>query len=98
MSLDIDRGDPIQAKVRFILDSDNPVGRVSVVGSFNDWTPGLDELSDDGDGTRSVTVGLPYGRQFIFRYLGPGDRWFDDPDADRVSSAGSIIEALRPLP
>jgi hypothetical protein len=61
MSLDIDTHNPRQLKVQFILDTSHPIGQVSVVGSFNNWTPGLDELVPEPDGTRSVTIGLPYG-------------------------------------
>lgn len=94
MSLDIDRSSRSQLKIHFILDASHPPGRVSVVGSFNDWTPGLDELFPEFDGTRSVTIGLPYGQRFVFRYLGPGDDWFDEPDADEITEAGSVLFAI----
>lgn len=61
-----------------------PAGRVSVVGDFNDWTPGRHELKPLRDGTRSVTVRVPAGRAVRFRYLAPDGHWFDDPSvADR---------------
>jgi hypothetical protein len=40
MSLRIDTSDATQAKITFILPVDEPPGEVSVVGSFNNWTPG----------------------------------------------------------
>lgn len=95
MSLDIDASRPDQLKVRFILPLEDPAGPVSVVGSFNDWTPGLDELSPNIAGTRSVTIGLPYDTELVFRYLGPQGTWFDEPDADDITSRGSL---LRPIP
>jgi hypothetical protein len=94
VSLIIDRSRAKQAKVRFVWTQSEPVGQLSVVGSFNDWTPGLDELVDNPDGTRSVTVGLPYGMLVVFRYLGPDGQWFDEPDADRITEQGSVLEAL----
>ena len=63
MSLDIDRSRPDQVKIRFILDASHPPGRISVVGSFNQWTPGLDEFVDNHDGTQGLTLGLPYGER-----------------------------------
>jgi hypothetical protein len=66
-----------------------------VVGSFNGWTPGLDELVQQPDGTRSVTLGLPYGQELVFRYLGPGNNWFDESDADEITSHGSVIHAIQ---
>ena len=96
MSLEIDRSRAEHVKIRFILDATHPKGRVSVVGSFNGWTAGLDELADRGDGTRGVTVAMPYGQDIVFRYLGPGDRWFDEPEADEITNHGSVIHAITP--
>ena len=96
MSLDIDLTDPGHMRVRFILDDAHPPGEVSVVGTFNDWTPGLDALDTDHDGTRSVVIGLAYGARHVFRYLGPGTDWFDEPDADDVTAEGSVLEREAP--
>lgn len=87
----IDTTNPDHAKVRFVLDAGHPPGDVSVVGSFNEWTPGLDTLTTQPDGTRAVVIGLAYGTRHVFRYLGPGDRWFDDEAADDVTIDGSVI-------
>lgn len=92
MSLDIDVSDHHHMKVRFILDNAHSPGQASVVGSFNGWTPGLDSLENDHDGTRSVVIGLSYGERHVFRYLGPGDEWFDDPDADEITVEGSVLQ------
>jgi hypothetical protein len=96
MSLDIDTSDPNQLKVHFILDASHPPGEVSVVGSFNDWTPGMDQLHSHHDGTRGVTIGLPYGQRLVFRYLGPGPDWFDEPDADEITDEGSVLNPIKP--
>ena len=53
-------------------------GRVSVVGDFNDWTPGRHELRTLRDGSRSISVRVPAGRPVRFRYLAPDGHWFDD--------------------
>jgi hypothetical protein len=48
------------------------------------------------DGTRGVTLGLPYQEPLVFRYLGPGDAWFDEPDADAITDEGSVILPQEP--
>lgn len=64
--------------------------RVSVVGNFNDWTPGQLTLVADGDVARaSVVVANDYTA--VFRYLGEGDHWFDEPEADHVDAGGSVV-------
>ena len=96
MSLHLDRSRTDLMKVRFVWPHDEPVGAMSVVGTFNNWQAGLDELEPDENGLRSVTLGLPYDTRFVFRYLGPDGDWHDDPDADVISRAGSVLEPRRP--
>jgi 1,4-alpha-glucan branching enzyme len=79
-----------QVKVTFALPQDNPAGTVSVVGDFNDWTPGKNVLAKRTNGTRSATVTLPAGSRFRFRYLGENGHWFDDDEAERDGDAGVI--------
>lgn len=74
-------------KVIFVLPASEPEGPVSVLGSFNDWNPLLHPLKKRSNGTRSVTVEVPAGNQFQFKYLGEGGEWFCDPDADAVEVA-----------
>lgn len=66
-------------------------GPVSVVGDFNDWTPGKNILVKRANGTRSTAVTLPPGTEARFRYLGEGGHWFDDQDADRIDEGGGVI-------
>jgi 1,4-alpha-glucan branching enzyme len=79
-----------KTRVTFSLAADQPDGVVSVVGSFNDWTPGRHQLVLRRDGTRSVSVTLPAG-EHRFRYLGTGGVWFDDHSADGFDGHGGII-------
>jgi len=79
-------------KVTFVLPQDEPVGPVSVVGDFNDWTPGTHILAKRTNGTRSVSVTVPKGAAVRFRYLGEHGHWFDDPDADRREHDASVID------
>jgi len=74
-------------KLTFALPSSDPNGPVSVVGDFNDWTPGRHVLAKRANGTRSVAVTVPAGQRVRFRYLGEGGHWFDDPDAERDHDA-----------
>jgi 1,4-alpha-glucan branching enzyme len=80
-----------QAKVQLVLPDDIHDGPVSVVGSFNEWTPGRHKLVRRNNGTRSVTLRVLPGEELRFRYLGSGGRWFDDPDAHAFDDQGGII-------
>ena len=66
------------------------VGAVSVVGSFNDWTPGAHPLLRRSNGTRSVAVELDCGR-VEFRYLADGGVWLDEPALERIG-ANAVLE------
>jgi 1,4-alpha-glucan branching enzyme len=76
--------------VTFVLEEADE-GPVSVVGDFNDWTPGVHVLRKRSNGTRSVSVTLPAGKPVRFRYLAEGGRWFDDPQADAQQEDGSLL-------
>jgi len=71
-----------QVRITFTLPDHADAGRVSVVGDFNDWTPGVHTLARRTNGTRSVAVTLRPGGVHQFRYLAEGGHWFDDPDVD----------------
>jgi hypothetical protein len=73
-----------KSKIRLVLPDDVHDGPVSVVGSFNDWTPGAHKLVRRINGTRSVTFSVEPGQEVHFRYLGSGGCWFDDPDGATV--------------
>lgn len=66
-------------------------GPVSVVGTFNGWTPGEHVLRRRSNGTVSASVTVPAGSQVRFRYLGPQGLWFDDADADEITPDGSVV-------
>jgi 1,4-alpha-glucan branching enzyme len=78
-------------RLTFVLPRDEPAGSVSVVGNFNDWTPGIHELRARSNGTRSVSVALPAGSSVYFRYLGEQGFWFDDPEADAITEVGGLV-------
>ena len=76
--------------VTFVLDDTVP-GPVSVVGDFNDWTPGKHVVRKRSNGTRSVSVTLPTGTPVHFRYLAEGGHWFDEPQADERDHDASVL-------
>ena len=78
-------------KLTFTLPPDQPSGDVSVVGTFNDWTPGAHKLVRRTNGTRSISVTVPAGATVRFRYLGQDGHWFDEPDADTVDPEGCVV-------
>ena len=69
-----------EVKVTFAVPAE--VGRVSVVGDFNAWSPEANPLRARSNGTRSVAVVLPAGRTYRFRYLAEGGTFFDDDGCD----------------
>lgn len=79
------------ARITFVLPQEEPHGRVSVVGDFNDWTPGVHTLAKRSNGTRSVGVTVTPGSAYRFRYLGPDGHWFDDPDADARENGNCVV-------
>src|SRR3954468_17045856 len=80
-----------EIKLTFTLPPNEPSGDVSVVGTFNDWTPGQHRLVRRTNGTRSVSVTVPSGSTVRFRYLGSDGHWFDEPDADAIDHEGSVV-------
>lgn len=71
-------------KVTFDLPPDAAHDSVRVVGEFNGWegTP----LARQKDGTWRTTVALDPDREYQFRYFVDGERWVNEPDADRQIS------------
>jgi 1,4-alpha-glucan branching enzyme len=76
------RDDALTVKVTFTL----PVAEVdlptSVVGDFNGWDPLAHPLKKRSNGTRSVTLEVPAGACYHFKYLSHDGTWFCDPAAD----------------
>ena len=79
--------------ITFALPAGHPAGKVSVVGNFNDWTPGAAPLKKRSNGTISAAVSVPADYIVAFRYLGENGTWFDDADADFIDAGASVILA-----
>jgi len=72
-----------QVKVTFVLPDDHPHGdEVSVVGEFNDWTPGEHRFVRRSNQTYSTNVSLPEDGRYAFRYYSEDKGWIDEDEAD----------------
>ena len=70
-------------KVTFVLPDDHPYGEeVSVVGDFNDWTPGEHRFVRRSNQTYSTNVILPEDDRFAFRYYSEEEGWINEEEAD----------------
>ena len=68
--------------VTFVVGPDECDQPLSVVGDFNSWDPLASPLRKRSNGTRSVSVELPVGGSYRFKYLADGGQWFCDSAAD----------------
>ena len=91
-----------KVKVTFRVTDAVADGDVSVVGDFNDWTPGATPLKSRGE-ARIASVSLPAGQRYAFRYLGEGGRWFNDDgahdyEANEFGGMNGVIDAAAAPP
>ncbi|PKL88030.1 MAG: glycoside hydrolase family 13 [Ignavibacteriae bacterium HGW-Ignavibacteriae-2] len=57
--------------------------QISLVGEFNNWDIHKNKFTiRNTDGSLSVAYNLPAGKEYQFRYLGDGQIWFNEPEAD----------------
>ncbi|PIP78328.1 MAG: glycoside hydrolase family 13 [Ignavibacteria bacterium CG22_combo_CG10-13_8_21_14_all_37_15] len=57
--------------------------QVSLVGEFNNWDIHKDIFSHNSpDGSCSAEYVLDAGKEYQFRYLGNGETWLNEPEAD----------------
>lgn len=70
-------------RVTFELSSTLWADRVNLVGEFNDWDTTATPLARSRSGANwKVTLELPAGRRYRFRYLVDGKQWMNDWGAD----------------
>jgi len=69
-------------KVTFELPADTAGSDAYVMGDFNDWRK-THPLKTQRDGSWRVTIPLEPNREYAFRYLVDGERWVNEPAADR---------------
>ncbi len=80
-------------QLTFVLPKEAPAGKVSVVGDFNEWTPGVHTLVKRSNGTCSVRVPVERGNSYRFRYLAEDAVWFDDPAVAVREAQDGVVHA-----
>lgn len=70
------------ATVTFTLDPRVQAEKAAVCGEWNGWSSDVDPMERDSEGGFSLTLDLPSGRSYRFRYLLDSDRWENDWAAD----------------
>jgi 1,4-alpha-glucan branching enzyme len=63
----------------------------ALCGDFNNWDPSVHPMRKRKDGRFSVTISLPAGQIYRFKYLLDGVRWENDaaPDGYAPNTFGS---------
>jgi len=85
----VDKQSSDRVKVTFVLPEDHPYGdEVSVVGDFNDWTPGEHRFVRRSNQTYSTNVLLPENGHYAFRYYSEESGWINDEEADHFEASG----------
>jgi hypothetical protein len=69
-------------RVTFQLTPEREASSAAVLGDFNDWRPEAHPMERAKDGSFRLTVSLPAGRRYRFRYLFDGESWANDETAD----------------
>ena len=54
-----------------------------LVGDFNNWDTEADRMKKARDGSFSLKIEVPAGKDYQFRYLIDGQKWENDWSADR---------------
>lgn len=79
----VDKRKSDRVNVTFVLPDDHPYGDdLSVVGDFNDWTPGTHRFVRRSNQTYSTNVTLPENGRYAFRYYSEEDGWVNEDEAD----------------
>lgn len=79
----VNKRDSDHVKVTFVLPGDHPFGdEMSVVGDFNNWTPGTHTFVRRSNQTFSTNVELKEGDRYAFRYYSDEHGWINEDQAD----------------
>lgn len=79
-------------RVTFKVPADVAAQEVAVLGEFNEWNPASHVMNQLKDGSFSLSVSLPAGQDYRFRYLLDGQRWENDWEADAYVANGHGTE------
>ena len=69
-------------RVTFKYDNQEQAKSAVLAGDFNDWSLKETPMKQLKDGSFSVTLSLPSGQSYRFRYVLDGGVWVNDPAAD----------------
>lgn len=92
---------PGHVRVTFELPASVWADHIFLTGDFNDWKPHESPLRQERDGVWRITLDLPAGQFYEFRYVIDG-QWQTDYHADGFSSNqygsyNSIVNASLPI-
>jgi len=54
-----------------------------LVGDFNNWNTSANPMRRFKNGKFTISLDLALGKEYQFRYLLDGERWENDPNADK---------------
>jgi 1,4-alpha-glucan branching enzyme len=83
-----------ECKVTFKLEKEacEDAAVVNLVGDFNDWDKMATPLKKQKDGSFKVSLILPTGNDYQYRYIINNEKWENDRSADKYAS--SIFEGV----
>ena len=69
--------------------------RVNLAGDFNNWDTNSIPMKKLKGGKYAVSLDLPKGKEYQFKYLIDGDSWMNEKDADKhVSNQFQTINSV----
>jgi len=74
--------DSCRITFRLSKDAAGSADKVTIVGDFNNWDAEASPMRKLRDGRFEITLELPVGREYRFRYIIDGCRWENDWCAD----------------
>lgn len=87
-----------ECKVTFTIPKEASANARSIhlVGDFNEWNETEMPLKKDKQGIYSISLNLPVGKSYQFRYLINGEQWINDWNADdyavtQFNSENSVV-------
>lgn len=74
-------------KVKFELPKEHTheAQEVAIVGDFNQWDEQSGMMKKQRNGNFALTIDLTTGSEYQYRYILDGERWENDPAADKYT-------------
>ena len=81
--------DGSECTVKFTVKPDAAQGAttIAIAGDWNSWSSTAEQLKKGKDGSFSISIKLPAGKEYQFRYLFDGNKWENDWEADKYIPA-----------